>query len=193
MAIKVPPSSGRAVGGDAAFIAEVQRRLGQAANICYQCGKCTAGCPMACEMDLMPHRVVRLVQLGRRDHALRCATIWLCASCQTCSSRCPKDFDIARLMDVLREMSIEAGLAHRSASDIIRFHRSFLNSVRRHGRTFEPEMVLEYKLRSRHFLQDTLNAVRMAFLGKLRLLPRNVHGRKGIRQIFRASRPEAKP
>jgi len=171
-----------------AFRREVEARLGQNVNDCYQCGKCTAGCPMVPDMDLAPNQVVRAVQLGRRDLALGCKTIWVCASCETCSTRCPKEFDIARLMDVLREMSLEARLAHKEARDIIRFHASFLNSIRRHGRPNEVEMATEYKLRSGHFFQDALNAVRMAVRGKIRPLPKSIAGAGAVRRIFERTR-----
>ena len=174
------------------FQAEVQHRLGQKAAICYQCGKCTAGCPMAWDMDLAPNQVVRAVQRGRRGLALSCKSIWVCAGCETCSTRCPKEFDIARLMDVLRGMSLEAGLQCPEAQDIIDFHKSFLNSVRRHGRPSEPELVAEYKLRSGHFFQDSINAARMALLGKLRPLPVSIKGKGAVKKIFSKCRPARK-
>ena len=176
----------------AGFKQEVEQRLGQKAAICYQCGKCTAGCPMAWDMDLKPNQVVRAVQLGRREKALGCKSIWVCASCETCTTRCPKEFDIARLMDVLREMSLEAGLVHLDAQDIVDFHRSFLASVRRHGRPHEPEMIAEYKLRSGHFFQDALNAMTMLRLGKLRPLPASIKGKAAVRKIFDRCRPKKK-
>jgi heterodisulfide reductase subunit C len=50
---------------------------------CYQCGKCTAGCPAAQRMDLSPNQLVRLVQAGQLERALRSEAIWQCVSCQT--------------------------------------------------------------------------------------------------------------
>jgi len=184
--------SGKNDSHQGGFKHEVEQRLGQKAAICYQCGKCTAGCPMAWDMDLKPNQVVRAVQLGRREKALGCKTIWVCASCETCTTRCPKEFDIARLMDVLREMSLGTGLTHIEAQDIIEFHRSFQGSVRRHGRPHEPEMIAEYKLRSGHFFQDSVNALAMLRLGKLRALPTSIKGKVAIRKIFERCKPEKK-
>ena len=67
----------------------VESQSGQKVLDCYQCGKCSAGCPAAEFMDLTPRQVMRAVQLGQAELALRSSTIWLCASCQTCSARCP--------------------------------------------------------------------------------------------------------
>jgi len=177
----------------AAFRRDVEERLGQKVSGCYQCGKCTAGCPMTPDMDLTPNQVVHAVQLGLRERALGCKTIWVCASCETCSTRCPKEFDIARLMDVLRGMSLADGVAHEDARDIIRFHKAFLNSVRRHGRPNEAEMVAEYKLRSGHFFQDAVNAIKMAVRGKIKPVPKSIAGARAVRRIFERTQQGRQP
>ena len=71
---------------------------------CYQCGKCSAGCPEADVMDLLPHQVVRLAQLGLIDEILESKTIWICASCITCTARCPRGVDLAKIMEALRQV-----------------------------------------------------------------------------------------
>jgi heterodisulfide reductase subunit C len=76
---------------------------------CYQCGKCSAGCPMAALMDVAPHQVLRLVQLGSPEEAERCRAIWLCASCHTCASRCPRGVDLSRVMEALRVVLLRSG------------------------------------------------------------------------------------
>jgi heterodisulfide reductase subunit C len=162
------------------------RELSETAVVeCYQCGKCSAGCPVVDEMDIMPSRVIRLAQLGEYGKILGCQTIWLCASCETCTTRCPREVDIAKIMDALREMSLEKGVAHRRSHEIVAFHRAFLDTVRIFGRMQEFPMVGDYKLRSGKFLQDIFTAPRMFLLGKLHLLPKPMKARKEIREIFR--------
>jgi heterodisulfide reductase subunit C len=85
---------------------------GEDVRACYQCGKCTAGCPLAPTMDLMPNQILRLLQVGEYDQALKCRTIWQCASCLTCAARCPKSVDPARVMDALRTILMRQGLQH---------------------------------------------------------------------------------
>jgi heterodisulfide reductase subunit C len=99
-----------------------QRRLaeisGEAVAKCYQCGKCSAGCPMALDADVAPHQVVRLVQLGQMAEATGCSTIWLCAACRACASRCPRGVDLPRLMESLRAMVLRQGILALNASRI---------------------------------------------------------------------------
>jgi heterodisulfide reductase subunit C len=71
---------------------------------CYQCGKCSAGCPAAPFMDLLPNQVLRLLQLGKVDRILETNTPFACVSCFVCSSRCPKGIDIAAIMESLRQI-----------------------------------------------------------------------------------------
>ena len=93
-----------------ALLTAVHAQSGVRVQDCYQCGKCTAGCPVAAFMDLMPRQVMRAVQLGQTDLVLRSSTIWLCASCETCSARCPMELDVAAVMDTLRHIARERGI-----------------------------------------------------------------------------------
>ncbi|MBN1231751.1 MAG: 4Fe-4S dicluster domain-containing protein [Candidatus Coatesbacteria bacterium] len=91
---------------------------GQDVYVCYQCGKCTAGCPMSENMDIMPNQIIRLLQIGAFDELLKHNTIWLCASCLTCTSRCPKGVDLARIMEAVRLLLLRQNVAYLNASDI---------------------------------------------------------------------------
>ena len=155
---------------------------------CYQCGKCSAGCPLAAEMDFPPSQVMHLLQLGDfpgfAEMALRSHTIWLCLTCEICYCRCPMELDIPKVMDALRHEALALGKVNPKARDIIAFHRAFLDSVRYTGRLFEMGQIVDYKLRSRHFLQDLLQAPWMFFVGKLHLLPERVRNRRLLGRIF---------
>jgi len=82
---------------------------GQNVYACIQCGKCSAGCPISREMDLLPNQVIHLVRLGS-ELALKSKAIWLCANCYTCSVRCPRDINIAAIMEALRLITLRKGI-----------------------------------------------------------------------------------
>lgn len=86
------------------FIERIEELSGENVFACYQCGRCSAGCPMASEMDLLPNQVIRMVQMGLDEEVLRSKTLFLCASCFTCESRCPKGIDMARVMEAVRHL-----------------------------------------------------------------------------------------
>ena len=152
----------------------IAERQGQSPLLCYQCGECTAGCPMAPDMDLSPNQVIRMVQIGAAEEALRSKSIWFCASCQTCTTRCPQGFDIAKFMDVLREMSLQRGMVHRQAKPLVAFHRSFLDTIRYGGKAYEMGLVMLYKLRTGRLFEDITLAPAMRKRGKMHLLPDTV-------------------
>jgi heterodisulfide reductase subunit C len=86
------------------FIERVEELSGENVYACYQCGRCSAGCPVASEMDVLPNQVIRLVQMGLAEDVLHSKTLFLCASCFTCQSRCPKGIDMARVMEAVRHL-----------------------------------------------------------------------------------------
>jgi len=87
-----------------AFVAKVQEISGQNLLACYQCGKCSAGCPAVSQMDILPNQIIRYAQLGFRDELLRTKSIWICASCLTCNARCPKGINIAEIIEAIRQI-----------------------------------------------------------------------------------------
>lgn len=155
---------------------------------CYQCGKCSAGCPLAEDMDHTSSAILRLLQYNTEatdTEVLRSKAIWLCLSCEMCLSRCPNQVDIPKMMDFLRQESIRLRLTHPASRNILRFHRSFLDQVHYTGRSFEVGLVLDYKLRSKRLFDDLTQAPRMFLKGKLRLLPEFIKQRKEMLRLFK--------
>ncbi|MFC2156655.1 4Fe-4S dicluster domain-containing protein [Acidobacteriota bacterium] len=88
----------------APFVEKVQELSGQNLLVCYQCGKCSAGCPAVSDMDILPNQIIRYAQLGLKDELLESKAIWVCASCMTCNVRCPKGINIAEVIEALRQI-----------------------------------------------------------------------------------------
>ncbi len=168
---------------DSAFLSEVVDLCGEAVSSCYHCRKCTNGCPLAFAMDVLPNQVIRMVQLGLVDEVLRSKTIWVCASCQQCTTRCPNDIDIARVMDCLRQLCIQRGITP-AEENVFKFHDAFLKSVRRHGRVFEAGMLAAYKMRTGNLLGESRLALGMLRRGKLKYLPERTQSRGRLRELF---------
>jgi len=140
-------------------------------------------------MDFLPSQVMRLVHLGAEAEVLGSQAIWLCASCEACTTRCPMGIDIAAVMDALRIMAVDRKVALPDAHGR-EFNRSFLGSVRRHGRVFEMGMMAAYKLRTGDLLADVGKVPRMFAKGKLALLPRRSGSAGEVREVFRRAEEE---
>jgi heterodisulfide reductase subunit C2 len=170
---------------------KVCEATGESVANCYQCGKCSGGCPLADEMDYSPNQILRMLQLGLPEleqKAVGSMTIWLCLTCGQCLARCPKEVDLPKIMDYLREEALRRGTVNPNAKDIVSFHKAFMDSVGGAGRVFEMAMITDYKLRSWHFLQDMLVAPKMMARGKLHLLPHMIEGRKAVKRIIKRSK-----
>ncbi|MFO8054236.1 MAG: 4Fe-4S dicluster domain-containing protein, partial [Bacteroidales bacterium] len=89
---------------------EKKNILYQESSLCYQCAKCSSGCPVVEEMDMFPHIAIHLASLGLEENALDKETIWICASCYACAVKCPNEIEIPHIMNQLKQLAIEKGI-----------------------------------------------------------------------------------
>ncbi|MEW6231681.1 MAG: heterodisulfide reductase-related iron-sulfur binding cluster [Chloroflexota bacterium] len=148
----------------------IRSELGENVYLCYQCKKCTSGCPVADEMDLGPNQVMRSLQLGRDQRALDSITPWICASCQTCVTRCPQNIDIPRIMDFLKITSQARGIKARIPAVPI-FNQAGVRSMQLFGRMYELGVLGELKLRTMNFTEDVDLGLKLLARGKLKVFP----------------------
>ena len=179
--VMAPPIEIESIGGGLAF--EVQERSGASPMRCYQCAKCSSGCPVAARGDLKPHELVRLVQTDQRQAVLSSRFLWECTSCQTCATRCPQQVDIAGMIDALRGMSRGAQAVVASTAVPV-FNDIFLDAVRERGRIFELGLMLRFKLRTRRLFEDAGKAPMMLRKGKLALSAPQVGGKEEREAMF---------
>jgi len=159
---------------------------GEDVTRCIQCGKCSAGCPISPEMDLQPNQVIHLIQINDPERVLRSEAIWLCASCQTCSVRCPEDIDVAQIMDVLRKVALEDQIVVGQENGM-RFNECFLESIRKRGRVNEMRILLRYNLVAHQPLKDTHLGLVMYAKRKLSFSSRKIKEVSLIKKIFQNS------
>ena len=174
---------------DPNFLEEAKKRSGEDLSLCYQCLKCTAGCPTAPYMDIRPNNIIRMIQMGLKREVLGSSAIWLCVSCETCGTRCPNEIDIGILMDALRDMAIEEEIPPKE-KNIHLLHEAFVQSIKRGGRVHEATMLIDYKLRSKDFMTDLIPGMVLFLKGKIPLFPSLVKSREEIKRIFERCRKE---
>jgi heterodisulfide reductase subunit C len=100
------------------FVAKVEELSGQNLMVCYQCGKCSAGCPAVSDMDILPNQIIRYAQLGLKEELLNCKAIWACASCLTCNTRCPKGINIAEVIEAMRQILLRKRQDHVKVEEL---------------------------------------------------------------------------
>jgi heterodisulfide reductase subunit C len=164
---------------------DLQSLTGENVMLCYQCKKCTLGCPSAYAMRMRPHELMRATQLGLTEEIYWSGTIWICLSCETCNTRCPQDINILRVIDGLREMSISKKFDYYNPYPFIpALHRIFMALVERFGKVYELGLALLINLRMLTPFKDIDMASPMLMKGKLKPLPHFSHGAKELRKVM---------
>lgn len=168
------------------FLAETDRipgggRLDQ----CIQCGCCTASCPVSYAMDLTPRQLIAMFRAGAIEELLGSRTIWVCASCYQCTTRCPADIQITDLIYAFRRLAIERGIFPKRFPTHV-FSESFMDQVWRYGRNYETGLILRYFLRTKPLALFGRRRAGIALLrrGRLPILPDKIEGLDGLRRII---------
>lgn len=180
---------GEAIRPSSDFMVSVERATGVRVSACYGCKKCSNGCPVTFAMDLHPYQVVRYVQLGQPERLKGSRTIWVCAACQTCVTRCPNDVDIPRLMDYLKETVVRENRPVEEQRTRL-FHQLFLREIKARGRVFEGSLMTRYLIKTGGaFGPEALKNARLGLAmlkrGRLKLFPAGTKDRSWIKGLFR--------
>ncbi len=139
-------------------------------SLCYQCGKCSSGCPISEEMDLLPHQIIHLLGIGQEDEVLDKKTPWMCAGCYTCAVRCPNDIDITAVMDHIRQKATAENIPC-PVPEIKAFHENFIKNLSRRGRVHEIRMMGELNLKLKTPFKNIALAPKMIKEGNLKIKP----------------------
>ncbi len=187
---EAPPAE--AIRPTSELLRRVEAESGVEVGACYGCKKCSNGCPLTFAMDLHPYQVVRYVQLGLLDRLQGCRTIWLCASCHTCVTRCPNQVDLPRLMDYLKQVVIQEGTPVEEKRTLL-FHRLFLDEVLKRGRVFEGGLMTRYLLKTGGAFgpeakQNASLGWAMLKRGRMKLLPKGTRDRRWLKALRQAKK-----
>jgi len=168
---------------DLNMVRKVEQLSGTSVRRCFQCGKCSAGCPMATFMEHPPNRVMRLLQLGQWQRILAGRSIWYCVSCETCSTRCPNKVDLCAIMDALRKLSWDQdGPSKESYVQLA--NRLFLENIRTYGRQYEMRLAAVFNVKSGQFLKDMMLGPKLLTKGKLKVFHQKNKNVGEVEKIF---------
>jgi len=172
---------------DHSFIEEIKKIPG-GDNIldCIQCGVCAGSCHARFAMDYSPMQILKMAHLGLKQEVLSSSTIWTCASCYTCASRCPRGINIPAIMSGFKNMAIKNNVPAPIALKP-KFHKAFSEIVGKYGRMHEPELQMKLlnKTSPSELLHNASLGLRMFRKGKLKLKPSKLSQSTNFSKIVR--------
>ena len=120
---------------------------GERIKKCIQCGTCTGACPVSYVMDITPRQTVALFRAGHLDDILKSRTIWICASCYSCTVRCPVDIRVTDLLYALKRLAMDKKI-YPDKFPVHALSEAFIANVYKYGRNFETELGARYFLKA---------------------------------------------
>lgn len=176
---------------DPNFVHEVAEAGGKNVQLCFQCGTCSGGCPTAYVMDYTPRQIIGMVNLGMRNEVLKSDTIWVCSSCYTCMTRCPRGVEITKVMAALKSIAIKSGIETKNKKAPA-FYKTFVEVAGAYGRLFELMLFLKFALKAEdsltgsvaRLLKDAPFGLELAKKGKLAFMPSKVKNMQQIKKIY---------
>lgn len=167
------------------FRQEIEALSGQNVNLCFQCSKCSSGCPVADEMDLKPAQVMRSIALGREEAVLNSCAIWLCVGCEACAARCPQQVEPAAAMSAARTIALRRGIPP-SVPEMGIYYRGFVENMRLNGKIHDASVAGISRLLTGRLIKDLPLAWKLALRGRVKPPPLPLGGRR-FRNVYRAA------
>lgn len=99
---------------------------GESLMNCFACGKCTAVCPISeVNKEFNPRKIIHMILLGMKEEVLSNEFIWLCATCDACSFRCPQKVRMADIMGAVRKIAEDEGYVPSNFNKQMEIVKSF--------------------------------------------------------------------
>jgi heterodisulfide reductase subunit C2 len=173
------------------FRRQVEAISGYNTSLCFQCSKCSAGCPMAGQMDLKTSQVMHSIRLNREDIVLNSQAIWLCVGCETCSARCPQQVEPADVMNAARILALRKGI-RPSVKEIGIYYNAFVTSMWLNGKIHDISVVAATSLLTGKIVEDIPLALKLLVRGRVKLPPIPFSGSSGFRKVRERARAREK-
>ena len=143
-------------------------------SLCFQCNRCSSGCPTAHYMDYKPAQIIHLIRMNQTEKVLKSEAVWYCILCETCTARCPQGVDIARLMSSVKSLVSKSGFVPQF-NNMFYFSDLFTKNVRNNGCLNELTLALAFKIKTKDFFSDIKLGMDMLKRGRLPVfkLPKN--------------------
>jgi len=177
-------------------VKKIEEESGIPISRCYQCLKCSNGCPVTYFMDYLPHEVIRSVQLGLYGELLHSSTMWVCSTCATCATRCPNGIDVTGFMDFLKNKILSSNIQPKQ-QEVAAFHQAFMDEIKRHGRINEFVMMAHFSRKRgglwKRFMDGELKedmklGLEMFRKGRLKPIPKKASGASEVKDMFKRRR-----
>ncbi|MBL7052740.1 MAG: 4Fe-4S dicluster domain-containing protein [Candidatus Marinimicrobia bacterium] len=154
---------------------------------CIQCGTCSGACPLSIYMDHSPRKIIAMTRAGFKDDVLDSRTIWLCASCYSCTVECPKQIKITDTMYALKRKAIKEN-RYPKGFPVPVLAREFFGIVKKTGRNNERNLLLKLYLKTnvlRLFKQIPIG-LKLFFKGRLGLKSEKIKKTKQLQTLLDA-------
>ncbi len=173
---------------DQGFAAKVVKMAhGEKFFTCIQCGTCSATCPVSHFMDFTPRRIIAMIREGFREEVLGSFTIWLCASCYSCTADCPREIKITDVMYALKQMALQEKVYPKRLPIPI-MQEVFYSYVKNNGRNNEGRLMLSvaFKTNPFQFLGLAKMGLKLWLAGRIPLAAHSIQDKEGLGRLLQA-------
>ena len=160
---------------------------GDSIDKCIQCGTCSGSCPTSSVMEYGPREIIAALRADMLDRVLKSNTVWLCASCYSCSVRCPAKIPFTDIMYELKRLGVKHGIYPKNCTNA-KMSKAFISVVNKYGRNSEMQLIAKYYLSTNPFkiLGQLGMALKMFSKGRLDMFTHTIKGIKGMQKMIAA-------